>query len=791
MNKKTKFHPRPRLLAALCSLGLLSQSVSAAWLKAYGTAGDETAGVLIKADQGGYYLHGTLKQNQAQSLDLLARLNEQGQLQWAKKISGALSVFPASDGSLSILPNNSSQPVWARGKVDPQTGAIAVTSAKTISAANGTLFLGGAGDDQFIHGTVTAAGGDGTDTAIAKLDANGNVAWSHLFDFNDWDTSATIDKAGSGYLFSETVLDLDPQTSKAKRGLLLAKLDANGNLVAGSPRWLDTSSSLGFASVLADGSVAVTGTYDTGTQSKGPSQFFLVLLDGNLNVLWGKRFFSPNGTESFTNYFVAQLADGTLEIAPTRAIEDAAGKTTEQHPGLLRLSKQGNILFNREVLVTTLDDGFLFKQDDGKYYFSESTAIPPKTDDDGVYGRFGSDLVADWVRVLAGPGSENIGFGDSDGASGYHLSGSTSSWGAGQADLLAGVLNDNGLVPGCPAIQTLTATTFTPNLASADLGWSTTPATLVDRGPFTVSITSTTLNLDVSDVSLAETKICEAASPANAPDITVTPAALDFGAVDPGKTRNLEVTLRNDGNAPLQITGIFDPAAPFKKQADNCSGKTIAAGQSCAVTFRFAPTASGAAAGQSALASNDPDENPFILNLTGTASGGGDGGTVPRIDLADVGAGARITLGGQGFGNAKGKIKVGKTAAKIVSWSDATLAFQLPSVKAGTYPVSVTTKNRATLTAPAVTVHTPEPAALSNAAGAKGSTLTLTGRYFGAAKPKVFFAAGSKKKPAKVLAGYGDTRIQVIVPGLKPGQYQIYVSNTTGIGPQRLDFTVQ
>jgi hypothetical protein len=118
------------------------------------------------------------------------------------------------------------------------------------------------------------------------------------------------------------------------------------------------------------------------------------------------------------------------------------------------------------------------------------------------------------------------------------------------------------------------------------------------------------------------------------PDISVTPNPVPFGNVNVGDTWDQNITVGNSGTANLVIGTITNPAVPFSKQTDNCSGQTLSPGGTCTVTYRFVPTTSGNFSGHSSIPSNDPDENPVSLELNGTGS------TAFSITVSKSGTGA-------------------------------------------------------------------------------------------------------------------------------------------------------
>jgi len=105
-------------------------------------------------------------------------------------------------------------------------------------------------------------------------------------------------------------------------------------------------------------------------------------------------------------------------------------------------------------------------------------------------------------------------------------------------------------------------------------------------------------------------------APPAQPDIDVQPTALDFGTVTVGATADRALTVRNVGDAPLQVTSlsldnprftVVSPSTPF----------TVNAGGQQTVTVRFAPTAAGVQSGTLRIQSNDPDEATVSVSVTG------------------------------------------------------------------------------------------------------------------------------------------------------------------------------
>ena len=103
-------------------------------------------------------------------------------------------------------------------------------------------------------------------------------------------------------------------------------------------------------------------------------------------------------------------------------------------------------------------------------------------------------------------------------------------------------------------------------------------------------------------------------------DIDVNPLSLGFGSVAVGSTATLSTTIGNTGTADCTVSGLTvsgsadfalnpgAPATPF----------TVAPGATVDVPVDYTPAEAGDDAGSLAIASNDPDENPVSVALTGS-----------------------------------------------------------------------------------------------------------------------------------------------------------------------------
>ncbi len=174
------------------------------------------------------------------------------------------------------------------------------------------------------------------------------------------------------------------------------------------------------------------------------------------------------------------------------------------------------------------------------------------------------------------------------------------------------------------------------------------PVAVAGSTTFTVSVTPTVPGAFSFDISINNDDVNENpydfsvnGTAAGAPDIEVSDAAstvIPDGGTDNLGTRNtgqatlVTYTVANTGNVDLNITGVNTSATV------NCTvslsaapAATVAPGTSTTFTVSVTPTADGLFSFAIAITSDDPDENPYDINVSGTAalggvSGGGGGG---------------------------------------------------------------------------------------------------------------------------------------------------------------------
>ena len=91
-----------------------------------------------------------------------------------------------------------------------------------------------------------------------------------------------------------------------------------------------------------------------------------------------------------------------------------------------------------------------------------------------------------------------------------------------------------------------------------------------------------------------------------AADITVNPTSKDFGMVTDRQTASQTFQVTDTGQRSLVIGQLSESGGEFTlvPGQDDCSGQTVAGGQSCTFEVRFAPSSPGAQTGDVEIPSN-------------------------------------------------------------------------------------------------------------------------------------------------------------------------------------------
>jgi len=200
------------------------------------------------------------------------------------------------------------------------------------------------------------------------------------------------------------------------------------------------------------------------------------------------------------------------------------------------------------------------------------------------------------------------------------------------SEFASGVLGATTLAPGTSTTFTVIFTPTAAGVRSAALQIASNDA---NENPFDINLSGTGVDTNVPAPEIA----VEEPAGTNLVDDS---AALAFGSSEVGSPVVKTLTVRNTGTVNLTGLAVSRSGANASEFALGVLGSTtLAPGTSTTFTVIFTPTAAGARSAALQIASNDADENPFDINLSGT------GIAVDPYDITFVGTPYELRVGNQ------------------------------------------------------------------------------------------------------------------------------------------------
>jgi hypothetical protein len=147
-------------------------------------------------------------------------------------------------------------------------------------------------------------------------------------------------------------------------------------------------------------------------------------------------------------------------------------------------------------------------------------------------------------------------------------------------------------------------------------------------GSFSSTIIITSNDPVRNEIEVLQVLLTAAAVESLVPRLTIHPAQIHYGQVQPGSTADEVIYLTNDGEVTISdITPILsDLSAPFSLKTDHC-GSSLGTSQTCHLIFSFSPVVVGAYEGSVLIASSDPhsDDVPLLFSGVGNTPPGKPG----------------------------------------------------------------------------------------------------------------------------------------------------------------------
>jgi hypothetical protein len=197
------------------------------------------------------------------------------------------------------------------------------------------------------------------------------------------------------------------------------------------------------------------------------------------------------------------------------------------------------------------------------------------------------------------------------------------------------------------------------------------------------------------------------------------------------------------------------------------------------------------------------DSNSAFISWTGCESVNGNVCTItlteqvsliaifdalPPVLFVDEGTiGTQITITGGGFGNKKGKVLIGDTATKIITWTPSSITFEIKKLLIPEiYPIVMIRKEPKGVLpitmADAFTIMAPEIISVIPNSGQAEAEIAISGKYFGSKKGKVYLGTQKCKVISWTMNSLtGVSQASFMVPKkLTSGIYDITVTNKVG-----------
>ncbi|MPR33960.1 esterase/lipase family protein [Salmonirosea aquatica] len=410
------------LLLLMVPYFAFSQAPAIKWQRSLGGVGDDIANSIQQTSDGGYiiagysyYNGGDVTGNHGGSDYWIVKLSSQGLIQWQKSLGGsngdeAHSIQQTSDGGYIVAGFSNS----IDGDVTGNHGARGVFDRPSWSDDIWVVKLSPQGQIQW----QKSLGGRGDERAESiQQTSDGGYIVAGYSDSEDGDVSGHHHPSGYvGFFYDYWIVKLNPQ---------------------GQIQWEKSLSRFSFndkaysIQQTSDGGYIVAGESDSLINNRSDSNYWVVKLDQQGQILWQKSLGGSNDDKAKS---IQQTSDGGYIVAGSSNSND--GDVSGNHIGvdffgfpawssdfwIVKLSSQGQILWQKSLggsnydvatsVQQTSDGGYIVAGDsysnDGDIFgHHEPTGYPPGPFFDQWIVKLDPQGQIQWQKSLGGPKDDN------------------------------------------------------------------------------------------------------------------------------------------------------------------------------------------------------------------------------------------------------------------------------------------------------------------------------------------------------------------------------------------------
>ena len=350
-------------------------------------------------------------------------------------------------------------------------------------------------DNVYVCGYTNSSGAGNYDLLVAKYNSSGTIQWQRTIGGTGKDYGHGIDIDSSGNIY---VTGGTTSVGSGNRSTLTMKLNSSG-----TPQWQRTlygsSTTEFFAGMKIDsaGSSYVAGR----TNSSGSYDIFIAKYNSSGTIQWQRTL---GGTGSDIGESITCDDQGNVY---------AVGHTSSVGAGsndliIAKYDSNGSVVWQRTLGGIESDIGYGVTMDSsGNVYVAGSTSSAGAGSADVLIAKYNSSGTIQWQRTLGGTGSE-IGYGIVvDGSGNLYVAGYTTSSGSGGDDLFIAKLSDDGSGTGTYGNFTYASSSLTDSSSSLTASASSLTNASASLSDSSSSLTDTTSNLTSSVTSMVSSNL--------------------------------------------------------------------------------------------------------------------------------------------------------------------------------------------------------------------------------------------------------------------------------------------